>query len=326
MNIKGITAGVASALALAVTLSACAPDAQPGPATNAASKVTIVDSQERKVELATNPEVVIATDWSVVRTLNDLGIEVDAVPTPNGGLPADLAKYADAKFPKIGTLFELDYEAINELEPDLVIVGSRSGTPEVVNELVKITPNVIDMSVRFEQAADQLPKTKERVTQLASIFDKSAEAEKQFTEIEKSIADSKAAATKAGLTAMFVQVSGGKAGAYGPNSRFGIVFQEFGFADTAAPVNDEGSHGEEVGQEFFAKYNPGTILVLDRAKTIGEKEQGALKVLDNGLVNTTDAAKNRKIAEVDGFSWYLATAAPSSLRQMVTDVNQVLNP
>ncbi|GAA1434359.1 siderophore ABC transporter substrate-binding protein [Microlunatus lacustris] len=312
---------VAAVAALSLTLAACGGEATPA-ATDGGETVSITDAQNRTVEVPVKPETVVVTDWSALRTLTDLGIEADAVPTANAGLPADLARYAGDEVTKVGTLFELDYEAINALEPDLVIVGSRSGTPEVVEELTKITPAVVDLSARAETPADLVPAIEERVTQIGQIFGVEEQAAQQMTEAESAIGDVRTKAEGADLTAMFVQVSGGKASAYGPTSRFGTIFSDFGLADTGAPVDEEGSHGEEVGAEFFAEYNPGAIFVLDRGKAIGQAEQPALEVLQNDLVDRTDAAKNDKLVEVDGFSWYLASAAPSSLRQMAADVDR----
>lgn len=312
----------AAVAAFTLTLSACGSEATPAAVADGGPTVSITDAQNRTVEVPVKPETVVVTDWSALRTLTDLGIEADAVPTANGGLPADLARYAGDDVPKVGTLFELDYEAINALEPDLVIVGSRSGTPEVVEELAKITPAVVDLSARAEKPADLLPAIEQRVTQIGQIFGAEEQAAAQMSEVKSDIAEAKAKAEGSDLSALFVQVSGGKASAYGPTSRFGTLYSDFGFADTGAPVDAEGSHGEEVGAEFFAELNPGVIFVLDRGKAIGEAEQPALEVLQNDLVDRTDAAENGKLVEVDGFAWYLATAAPSSLRQMVADVNR----
>lgn len=315
---------VAAAAALSLTLAACGGGAGPAAVTGGGPTVSITDAQNRTVEVPVEPETVVVTDWSALRTLADLGIEADAVPTAGAGLPADLARYAGDEVTKIGTLFELDYEKINELQPDLVIVGSRSGTPEVVEELTKITPAVVDLSARAETPADLVPAVEQRVTQIGQIFDVEEQAAQQLADVRSAIAGAKAEAESADLSAMFVQVSGGKASAYGPTSRFGTVYSDFGFADTGAPVDEEGSHGEEVGAEFFARYNPGVIFVLDRGKAIGQAEQPALEVLQNDLVDRTDAARDGKLVEVDGFSWYLASAAPSSLRQMVADVDRAL--
>lgn len=285
---------------------------------SATGPVTITDAQGRTVEVPANPKTVVAIDWSVIRTLTDLGVEVDAVPKANSALPADLAKYEKAT--QVGTLFEPDYEAIAAMNPDLVIVGSRSGTPEIVKEFEKFAPAVIDMSVRSKSPADTFKLTTERVTQLGSIFGKQQQASDLMAKIATDIAKVKKSATDSGKTAMVVQVSDGTVSAYGPGSRFGTVYEDFGYKPTGAPLDDKGGHGEEISQEFFVQYNPGVLFVLDRAKVVGQKQAPALDVLNNGLVGTTDAAKDKKIVEIDGFSWYIATSAPSSWQQMIKDV------
>lgn len=328
MNRNHRTVVLATSLSLAATLvlTACGSDAQGGTEGGEAAgeTVSITDAQGRTIEVPANPGVVVSTDWSVVRTLNDLGIEVDAVPASNTALPEDIAQYAGGDIPTIGTVQEPDYEAINELEPDLVIIAGRSGNPEILAEMEKISPNVIDMSVRYEEPSGQLPMIEERTVQLGSIFDKEDEARTLMDDLNGQIEELQSTISTSEDTALFVQVSGGTASAYGPGSRFGIVYDTFGYADTGAPVDEEGSHGQEISQEFFTEYNPGVLLVLDRAAAIGSDEAPALDVLNNDLVNTTDAATNDRIHLVDGFSWYIAGAAPSSVKQMISDVSATL--
>ncbi|GMA21343.1 ABC transporter substrate-binding protein [Arsenicicoccus piscis] len=319
-------AGALAALATAALLAAGCGSSTGGPTSagsSAASEasagsVSITDAQGRMVQVPANPKTVVATDWSVIRTLTDLGVEVDAVPKASSALPADLASYEKAT--QVGTLFEPDYEAIAAMNPDLVIVGSRSGTPEVVKELEKFAPAVIDMSVRSKKPADTFTLTSERVTQLGSIFGKEQRAKDLMDSVASDVATVKKSASGSGKTAMVVQVSDGTVSAYGPGSRFGTVYQDFGYKPTGAPLDDKGGHGEEISQEFFVQHNPGVLFVLDRAKVVGQKQAPALDVLNNGLVGTTDAAKSKKIVEIDGFSWYVATSAPSSWQQMVKDV------
>ncbi|WP_114905525.1 siderophore ABC transporter substrate-binding protein [Ornithinimicrobium murale] len=324
-SIRTRTLATSLTLTAALALSACGSDSQADGGDEAAGEtVSITDAQGRTVEVPANPEVVVTTDWSVARTLSDLDIEVDAAPVSNSALPEDLSEYDGGDIPTVGTVKEPDYEAINELEPDLIIIGSRTGSPEVLAEMEKISPVVIDMSVRFEEPAEQLPTTQERVVQLGSIFGKEAEAQELMDDLVSQVEEVGAQAADSGDTALFVQVSGGTASAYGPGSRFGIVYDAFGYTDTGAPVDEDGSHGQEISQEFFTEYNPGVLLVLDRAAAIGSDEAPALDVLNNDLVNTTDAAANDKIQLVDGFSWYIANAAPSSIQQMIDDVKATL--
>lgn len=324
---RGRASMATAAVASLMFLAACGSDdssdsgeAADSSADAGAATVTITDSQGRDVEIPTNPEVVVATDWTAIRTLNDLGVEVDATPASIAGLPDDLAVYEDGNIPTVGDVFEPDYEAIAAMEPDLVVVGSRSGTPEVVAEFERFAPAVIDMSVRTEDPAEFVPDTRERVEQFGEIFGLKAEADELMTGVEDQIEALNAEITESGDTAMFVQVSDGSVGAYGPGSRFGLVYSVFGYEPTDAPVDDEGSHGQEISQEFFVEYNPDALLVLDRAKTIGEDQTPALDILTDGLADSTNAAQDDRMVEVDGFSWYLAANAPSSLQAMIDDV------
>lgn len=306
-----------AALFLGLTVAACgAPTAE----SSDGPTVSITDAQDRTVQVPLNPTRVVATDWSAVRTLTALGVPVAGVPEPNGSLPDDLASLAGDGTPKVGGLKDLDYEAISELDPDLVVVGSRSGTPEVIAEISKITPNVVDMSVRATDPARIVDEIRTRVTDLGSIFGKTDRATALMDDASARVDEVRARVEQAGRTAMFVQVSGGKVSAYGPGSRFGIIYGAFGFRPTDAPVQDGGSHGEEISQEFFTRYNPGTLFVLDRGRAVGETGAPALDVLDNGLVGNTAAARDGKIVGVDGFAWYLATGDPVSLGRMSDDV------
>ncbi|WP_340540108.1 siderophore ABC transporter substrate-binding protein [Nocardioides sp. GXZ039] len=282
--------------------------------------VTITDNQDRKVEVPVKPETVVVMDWSAIRTLNDFGVPVDAVPQAAGSLPEDLSAYAGDDVPKVGDVFEPDYEAIEAMDPDLVIVAGRSGSPEVVAEFERFAPAVIDMSVTPDDPADTFSTAEERVLQLADIFDVREEAESTMDGLATQMQDLQDEITGADETAMFVQVSDGTIGAYGPGSRFGTIFTDFGYQSTSAPLDEEGSHGEEISQEFFVEYNPDVLFVLDRAKAIGEDQTPALDVLDNELIDSVTAAKDDRISEVDGFAWYLAGNAPSSIQQMIDDV------
>lgn len=288
----------------------------------ATGPVTITDAQGKSVKVPANPGKVVVLDWSVARSLTQLGIPIAALPKANGALPADLTSLTKTK--TVGTLFEPDYEAIAELEPDLVIIGGRSGNAKVRGEMTKITPNVIDMSVRTDDPAKRLSVVSSRYEQLASIWGKQDAAKTNLAAMNKSIAGVQSKAKQAGGTTMFVQVSGSKVGAYGPGSRFGSVWTTFGFTPVNAPFKSDGGHGEEINQEFFLKYNPSRILVLDRGRTIGETGKPALDVLNNGLVNKTDAASNNKIVPVDGFSWYLAADTPLSYIQSANDLTKAL--
>ena len=63
---------------------------------------------------------------------------VDVVGLPKGSLPEYLSKYKEDKYSDLGGLKEPDFEAINELNPDLIIIP---GTKNTINDLRVIKKN-----------------------------------------------------------------------------------------------------------------------------------------------------------------------------------------
>lgn len=284
--------------------------------------VMITDAQGREVEVPVNPETLVVTDWNIIRTLSDLGVSPDAIPAPVSALPEDVNAAVEG-LPEIGTVFEPDYEAIAAMEPDLVIVGSRSGNPEVVAEMEKFA-TVVDLSTRPEEDADPLTDMRERVEQVGQIVDHEAEASALMDELDSQVTELHDEIAAQGEKALMVQVSDGTVSAYGPGSRFGLIYGLFGYSPIDAPLDAEGGHGDEISQEFFVQYDPEVLFVLDRGKAVGQEATPAMDLLSNGLANSTTAFSNDRVVEVDGFSWYLATYAPSSFQQIIDDVRASL--
>lgn len=61
------------------------------------------------------PKSVLVFDLATLDTLQALGVDVKGVPSVK--MPAHLAQYADAKYVKIGSLFEPDLEAVHGARP-----------------------------------------------------------------------------------------------------------------------------------------------------------------------------------------------------------------
>jgi len=87
----------------------------------------IVTHRSGEITVALNSETVVVMDVGILLSLDDLGIDVAAV----GALPIPIPDEFDGlvnnpDYAEIGTAFEPDLEAINALEPDLIIVVGRS--------------------------------------------------------------------------------------------------------------------------------------------------------------------------------------------------------
>src|SRR5699024_4613268 len=141
----------------------------------------MVEHASGSTEVAFNPNPTVAYDLAVIDTLHTLGVEVTGV--PEGIWPDFLKKYEDdAKYPKVGTLFEPDYEAVFALDPELIIVAGRSAPKQA--ELAKIAPT-IDLTV---VNGDLINSVKKNTNTLAAIYSKQPQAEQALAKLDSALA------------------------------------------------------------------------------------------------------------------------------------------
>jgi len=305
-------AALALPLSAALALSACGGSADAGPAGGAnaeVSEVTVTHAQG-ETTVPVDPESVVVFDVGVLSTLDSLGVDVAGV--PDAVFPEALAQYGGDEYPKVGSLFEPDYEAVDALEPDLIIVAGRSAA--VYPELAEIAPTV-DLTV---DNSDFFPSFEERATSLAEIFGAEDEVADRLRVLDERIAQVHEAAQGAG-DALFVMTNASELSAYGPGTRFGFVYDELGLtpADDALTAAD---HGDAISFEYLAETDPDLLFVLDRDAAIGESGAAAEQVLDNELVHGTTAWTNEDVHYLDSAVWYIAPNGLPSVESMVEEI------
>lgn len=281
-------------------------------AAESAESVTVTHAQG-ETTLAKNPAKVFVFDYSTLDSLDKLGIPVAGV--VKGTLPPYLAKYAGDEYADIGTLFEPNFELINQLQPDVIFVATRSATQ--LPALSEIAPTV-DQTVDATDLVNSFKAAQER---LGVIFGKEAEVAAEIAAIEETVARIQAAAAESGERALIVMTTGGGVTAHGPGSRFAIVHDILGVAPAAEQVAID-AHGDAISYEFILESNPEIIYVVDRDGAIDPANAAAKEIMDNELVNQTTAAQNGDIYYVDSAAWYLAGVGLESLAQVLADVEQ----
>jgi iron complex transport system substrate-binding protein len=296
-------------LSAVLALGACASDTSAATDESTATEITVVHAQgETTVPL--DPQTVVVFDVGVISTLDSLDVEIAGV--PEAVYPESLAKFGEDDYPKVGSLFEPDYEAVNALQPDLIVVAGRSAA--VYPELAEIAPTV-DLTVDNENFFASFA---ERVTSLAAVFGAEDEVADRLAALDGQIEDVRAAAAEAG-TGLFVMTSAAEVSAYGPDTRFGLVHDELGI--TPADENlTAADHGDAVSFEYLAETDPDLLFVLDRDAAIGESGAAAEQVLDNELVRGTTAWKNGGVIYLDSAIWYIAPNGLPSVETMVEEI------
>ncbi len=301
--------GALAAGAALLTITACGGSATATPA-DEATTITVEHAQGSTANVPVSPEKVFTFDLGVLDTLDALGVEPAGV--PEAAYPEALSKYADAKYSKIGSLKEPDFEAVSAGEPDLIIISGR--TAGAYEELSKIAPT-IDLSI---DAAQPMESFKAQTEKLGTIFDKAAEVEEKLAAVDATISDTKAKAADAGK-GLIILTSGGELTAYGAGSRFGIIHDVLG-VPTAADVKVDGSHGEAISFEYIKQANPDILYVINRDTAVGTEASAANPILDNELVQSTNASKNNKVINLDPAGWYIVGYGLNNVKAMVDAV------
>jgi iron complex transport system substrate-binding protein len=277
------------------------------------AEVTVTHAQG-ETTVPVDPETVVVFDLGVLSTLDSLGVEADGV--PEAAFPESLTKYSADGYAKVGSLFEPDYEAVNALAPDLIIVGGRSAA--VYPQLAEIAPT-LDLTV---DNADFMASFGERTTTLGEVFGAEDEVADRLAAIDARVAEVAAAADGAG-DALVVMTSASEVSAYGAESRFGIVHTQFGLAPADEGLTDS-SHGDAISFEYLAETDPDIMFVIDRDAAIGESGAAAQQVLDNELVRGTKAWTNDAVYYLDSAVWYLAPNGLPSVETMVEEIAQAV--
>ncbi len=268
------------------------------------------------VEVPVNPQRVVALDFSALENLDYLGVKPVAI--PKSGVPRHLSKYKDdPSIVDVGTVVEVNLEKINELQPDLIIIGGRLA--DFYNDLSAIAP-VIYPTVMG--TTDFLGAFKSNLDDLGRIFDKQDEIDRAYAEIETKVGEVKAKVEASDDRALILLHNRGRFSAYGSGSRFGIIHDVLGFQEAEKGLGTH-VHGNPVSSEFIQKANPDIIFIVDRSMVVGNAVMDKEEV-ENKLVRQTNAAQNGKIFYLNPEVWYLAGGGIASVNMMIDEVSKAL--
>lgn len=265
-----------------------------GPGEN---ELTLVHAQGETV-VQKNPETIVAYDVAAIETIEYLGGTLAGIPELTQG---DVFE-SDAEI--VGSLFEPDYEAVNALAPDLIVVAGRSAA--AYPDLSNIAPTI---DVSFGDG--MVESFSEITTALGAILGAEDEASTAISEVEDRVASLQEIAPDVG-TGIVVMVSGGSVTALAPgNARAGrgsLIYEVIGIQP---PIDDleTATHGEPISFEFLLEHDPDWLFVIDRDNATGGEGQPAQEVLDNEVIHETSAWQNDQVVYLNSFDWYIISGA-----------------
>ena len=277
----------------------------------ATSTVVVTDANGEKVELNKNPERVVVFDYGVTDILKNLGVDIVGLPK-DGKLPEILSVYADDKYTNVGSLKETNFEAVEALKPDLIIIGGRQA--EDIDSFKEIAPTV-QLSVDGENYMDSFSTV---VTDLGNLFDKQDEAASALKDIETKVADLNKIISEKGLSASVVMANEGGISLFSQASRYGIIYSDLGFKQLDKNI-EESTHGQQITFEYFLENKSDYVFVIDKSSVTG-KGESAKTLFDNEIMNKTDVAKNDNIVYLNSVVWYTMTGGIESTNIMIDEI------
>lgn len=270
-----------------------------------------VKHQLGETKVKKNPEKVIVFDFGTLDSLDKLGVEVLGIPKKN--IPSYLSKFEDDKYENIGGLKEPDFEKINELQPDLIIISGRQS--DSYDEFTKIAPTIY-MGV---DATNYMESFQENVNTLAEIFEKEDAAKEELAKIDDAVKELNDKASASDKKALVILANDGKVSAYGSQSRFGIIHDVFGLKQADENI-EATTHGQSISFEYIVEKDPDYLFVIDRGAVVGG-ESSAKQVVENELVSNTKAVKEGNVIYLDPGYWYLSGGGLESVSAMIKEVS-----
>ena len=282
----------------------------------AAAETVVVTHSLGETEVPKNPENIVVFDLGILDALTALDVEVAGVPL-SGSLPEYLCDYKDeSDYTNVGSLKELDMEAIYALEPELIVIGGRQA--DYYEDLSAIAPTV-NLAI---DNTDYMASFKSNMNYLGEIFDKEAEVEEKVAAIEEKVNALNEKATEMDVNGLIALANDGAFSVYGSGSRFGIIHDTFGIKPVDETI-ESSTHGQTASFEYIVEQNPDYLFVVDRGAITGGTTS-AKELFENELMKKTDAYKNGNIVYLDPSIWYTATGGFTSTMKMVEEIDSAI--
>jgi len=284
-----------------------------------------LDHSDGTLTLAAPPARVVSFDLAVLDTLAALDI-TGVAGVPRSTYEGPLARYRDTTV--VGTLFEPDYTALNEIKPDLIFSGRRS--MPAVPELQKLAPTV----AFTPDLLAFMPSFREANLSLGRAFGKEAQAAAALAAIDRNVEELHR--INKGRTAAMLFTVKGNVMAHAPGDRFGYAYELAGMEsvlpakDPNAPVaprpepnSPEAKAAAEQRAKVLAQVaaaDPDWLIVLDRGAINGAERTAADTLAKHPQLSQTRAFKENRVHYVDPNGWYLIGGGLNNLRAITENM------
>lgn len=275
-----------------------------------------LDTPYGKQDVPDNPQRIVVLDLGTADNLIQFQQTGRVVGIASSPYFPKYIQDAYKNVPSAGSLSKPDYEKIAELKPDLIVIAIRGFKNE--EELRKIAP-VYKSDIVYGKGYASI---KQNALNLGKLVNNEATAKRLIADLDKRVAKVKNAAKN--KSALVVLANDRKLSAFGPASRFSIVYEDFGFKPIDTNIKAD-RHGQEISYEYVKDKDPEYVFVVDRTAAISDVKDNAAQTFANPLLKNIKAARNNHVVGLDGQLWYLGFGGLKATDLMVTEFEKALH-
>ncbi|WP_052849128.1 ABC transporter substrate-binding protein [Streptomyces avicenniae] len=318
-----LTVLAAMALSGTLALSACGSDADDDSGSGGAEGgggTTTVDTAMGEVEVPADPRRVVVLDTGELDTAVTLGITpVGAAETATGTMGlAYLPQDALADIESVGVIGQPNLEAINALEPD-VIIGSKIRAEEFYDELSAIAPTVFTETTGAPW--------KENFTLHAAALGRAEEAQavvdaydEHVAQVTEALGGAEAAAGTEVSMLRFME--GANTRLYGRENFIGSILADIGLGRPAITDDAPDGFAVEISPEQLDQADADVIYYTSYGSADASGEEAAV---GGPLWDDLTAVQNDRAFAVDDDLWFLGIGYEAA-EQILDEIGATLAP
>lgn len=260
--------------------------------------------------LESKPTRVVVLDGGELDDVLSLGITPVGLANPESaaGQPSYLADKLDG-VADVGTINNLDLEAIAALEPDLIL-GSKLRADQLYPQLSQIAPTVFAIRPGFPW--------KENFLLVADAVGEENEAVEVLNNYQRRADDIRASLDGTPPTISLVRFMSGKIRLYGNLSFTGVILQDVGLP--RPPLQDVDELAVEVSPETITQAEGDRIFYTSYGRP---EDTGEAAVIAGPLWNELAAVEDGRATRVSDETWFLALG-PTGAMLVLDDLEEML--
>ena len=286
---------------------------------------------DNNVELPKSSDQVVVFDLAAASTFAALDLEGNITGIQKGEegelLNEDLANvYGSEDHVNVGTEEEIDYEAVEELDPAVVVIGEDESYSPIIRQLENAAPNAEIISVD-KDSTTYVDNIKEFTAFLGEMYGVQDHAENLVDDLNNELTELKERVLDLEQNLLYFEINGEEL-TYDEDSAISeFIHGEVGFDRVLQPTNNENSKVDpNVDFRFssISSLNPSIILALNQDE---EKDVETVtgEILEEDMISNIDAVINENVYVIDEENWNEDAAGYLELMNQIDDLSGMLD-